>query len=363
MLIHSLRLNGFAIIIRLSFGLSVFAAWGSAICFAQESAARSYTSEELRAASISWLHENPFQGDSIHIYRLTCPTCIDELSAGMKNPGELPHHLFLNTLRDEDRSLAIPLVACVFAQNSEERRIEIFKELLGIYVSARDYYWQHVSEWQDLVFSLWGTDASDISDPEPWADAINLLDRQNRLVSLLDKNNLPDKIELDASVLVPDVKQRSPRDQRLIFNLAIPFLHNNDEKSETGIFGEAKRRFRFTRVELDYEYLLFQWRDYADNAANGTFWQWNTLSEKMYDPAFIEWNAALLDLPSDAERRKAFSRYISKVADLSKVSPVSLLEAIKTLPVLSIPEERKEKRVLEAKRLIDDIMLYFRLRR
>ncbi len=329
---------------------------------AQDRAQMSYTAKTLRAASIDWLGSGTDSHDSIHVYRLTCSLCVDELKESFNGRKEMPSHLYLNTLRDEDRPLAVPLVACALSQDSEAKRDEVFSELLQIYIESSDYYQQHLSEWRELVNSFGSDEFSTTIDVEPWADAINLLDRQNRLLALLDRLKLPDSIPLKDSSRVPVVKPRGIRDQNLFYYLAIPWLHNHNEKSGSGVFGKAKVKLRYSMVELDYDYLLFQWRDFAENASNGTFWHWNTLGEKMLDPGFIEWNAYFLDLPSDAARKKAFSESINRIADLSKKSPVSLLDAIKSSSLLAIPEERKAKRIEEARLMIEDLLLYFRLR-
>ena len=91
-----------------------------------------FSRQELIDTSFVWLAETGNE-DVIHIYKLSCPSCIQEMQVAFaKDPKNLGCINF-STFKKTDRLLAQCLLATTLSYSDETKRAETFSELLHLF--------------------------------------------------------------------------------------------------------------------------------------------------------------------------------------------------------------------------------------
>ena len=239
---------------------------------AQQEKSFSFTTDELIEDSFSWL-ARPDDRDVVHVYKLSCQTCIGEIQTAFKQDPQYQGLIYFRTLQKSDRPIAQALLATTLSHKDEPKRVDTFRELLNIYANASDQFLRNPEEWKSLVGSFWNYDNYALEDFEPWADALNWMDRQNRILALLNKRSFPAKIVLYPHVAIPEVNQSSYRDRFLFTALALPWLkYPTILPKNVGETGAPLPNLPMVFIQPVGQYDVLKWRTFARTAQTGAFW-------------------------------------------------------------------------------------------
>ena len=323
-----------------------------------------FSSDKLVGDAFNWL-AGPNDSGPIHVYRLSCPICIEEIQKAFKaDPGH-QGLIYFSTAPKTDRAIAQALLASTLSHKDRSKRMDTFGELMRLFANSSDHFLNNPQEWRSLALSYWNFDHYALEDPEPWADALNWLDRQHRILALLNKWRYPTSIVLQEQLEVPEVEKNSFRDQYLFATLALPWLKYPDKlPKQVGASGTPLPNFPKVTVHPVRQYGFLEWSNFAKTAAVGAYWQFFGGADVTLHPRLLEFLALFLDLPTDQERQVAFAAALQEIAgDTQQGSPRSLLIALpRTQFNLSIPEERRSRRIEEAHQMMEHFQMYEELR-
>lgn len=323
-----------------------------------------FTKEELIKNSFTWL-ASAGNRELLHVYKLSCPSCIEELKSVVeKNPKDIGPINF-STFKKEDRPLAQSLIATTLSHIEESKRAEIFGELLSIFAFSADKFHQNPKQWQSLCLNFWNYDNYDVDDPTIWADALNWMDRQNRINMLMELTKFPGSLELNDVNPIPPLQEKTYRDGFTFVALAIPWLkypdkHPNPNQPEAANHPEELPVILINPLR---QFSVIDWRKHARTGKAGAFWHFVGDPDITLHPRLLEFLAAFLDLPTDADRREAFAKAIQTIAGDQNSGPISLLAGIpraKGLPEAA--EDRKPRLMEEARKMMEDFLAYDTLR-
>jgi hypothetical protein len=334
--------------------------------FGQGHERTSFTKEELLSNAYTWLADLETV-DTLHIYKLSCPTCILELKGAFdQNPKNLGAINF-STFKKEDRPIAQALIATTLSHTDKVKRADTFGDLLNIFVNSASQFHSSPKQWLTICFEFWNTDEFDIGDKGIWADALNWMDRQNRTNMLMEMTGFPGSLELKEVNPIPPIREKTYRDGYVFVALSLPWLKYPEVHPVKGQPPAANHPQNLPTLLINplEQFPAAQWRKHADIARKGAFWHFIGEPELSQHPRMTEFLAAFLDMPTDAERREAFANAIETIAGTKGGPAKSILATIprvkKDLPVAA--KDRKESRMEEAKKMIGDFLIYDTLRR
>ncbi len=324
-----------------------------------------FSKDELLENSITWLADVETE-DTLHVYKLSCPSCIMELKEAFSNGTEHIGAMNLSTYKKEDRPLAQARIATTLSHKSEEKRKEIYGELLRLFVESADQYHKNSREWLELCLGFWNTDEVDVGDKAAWAEALNWMDRQNRINMLMDLTSFPGSLELKENNPIPPIRTKTYRDQYTLVALALPWLKYPDVHPVKGQKTAANHpeNMPLTFINPLRPITTQDWEQFAEKASTGTFWNFIGDPDIVLHSRMTEFLASSPELPTDAERRDAFSKAIRTIAE-SRGASKSLLA---TLPRIKgeLPQlraERKQALTAEAHDMLEQFLVYDRIRR
>lgn len=333
--------------------------------FSQGIERTSFTREELLANAITWLADVETE-DTLNVYKLSCPTCIMELKEAFSNGNQDIGAMNLSTYRKEDRPLAQALLATTLSYKEEAKRKEIFAELLRLFVQSADQYHKNSKEWLELCLGFWNTEKVDVGDKATWAEALNWMDRQNRINMLMELIAFPGSLELKELNPIPPIRSKTYRDQYTLVALALPWLKYPDVHPVKGQPTAANHpeNMPLTFINPLRPITTQAWEQYAEKASTGTFWNFIGEPEIVLHPRMTEFLAGFLELPTDAERRNAFAKAIRAIAE-SRGSSKSLLATLPRIKdkLLQTKADRKEALTSEARDMLEHFLIYDRIRR
>lgn len=325
----------------------------------------SFTREELLESAITWLADVETE-DTLHVYKLSCPSCIMELKEAFQKDPDQIGAMNLSTFKKEDRPLAQALLATSLSYSDESKRKETFGELLRLFVESADQYHRNSKEWLELCLGFWNTEEVDVGDNATWANALNWMDQQNRINMLMDLTMFPGSLELKDSNPIPPVRSKTYRDQYCLVALSLPWLKYPDVHPVKGQPAAANHPENMPLTFLNPLRPLRNedWAQFAERAKTGTFWNFIGEPDIVLHSRMTEFLAGILELPTDAERRNAFVNAINALGSGRSASK-SLLA---TLPRIKdqlprIAAERKDDRMAEAKEVLEYFLVYDRVRR
>ncbi|MDA0347014.1 MAG: hypothetical protein O3C43_05470 [Verrucomicrobia bacterium] len=332
--------------------------------FSQAHTRTSFTKDELIANSFSWL-ANDENRDDLHVYKLSCPGCIEELKSAFENDPKNIGLVNFSTYKKEDRPLAQILVAATLSHDDEMKRSEVFGELLNTYVHSADQFQRKPKEWLSICINFWNQDGYAIDNPTLWADALNWMDRQNRINQLMDMNQFPGSLELKEVNQIPPITRETFRDQYAFVALSLPWLKYPEVHPIPEIPQAQNHPQQLPVVILNpiQQFSNAEWEAQAHTAKTGAFWNFVGDPDITLHPRLLEFIAAMLELPTDLERQEAFSKAIEQIANSKSAGAKSFLATlprVKDLPKVSA--ERKEQLIEEARRMMSDFLIYDRLR-
>lgn len=324
----------------------------------------SFTKEELIADSFSWLASED-NHDELNIFKLSCPSCIQELKAAFVNDPTNIGLINLSTYRKGDRPLAQVLLATTLSYDDESKQAEIFGQLLELFVNSTDQFLKNPTEWQTLCLGFWNLDSYNIDDRRIWADALNWLDKQNRINMLLDMTQFPGSLELKPENKIPPITRDTYRDGYSFVALSIPWLKYPETHPIPGkiLSQNHPEQLPVTLIDPLKQSSKTEWADWAKVAETGTFWHFVGDSEIVLHPRLLNFLAGFLDMPTDQERRDAFSKAIAQISEERSRSKslLAVLPRVKGLP--KADPERESKRVEEARNMIEDFLAYDLMRK
>ncbi len=324
----------------------------------------SFTKEELVAGSFSWL-ANEDNRDELNVFKLSCPSCIQELKSAFENNPTNVGLVNLSTYRKGDRPLAQSLLATTLSYDDESKRAEVFSQLLELFVNSSEQFLKNPAEWQTLCLGFWNLDSYKIDDRRIWADALNWLDRQNRTNMLLEMTQFPGSLELKAENKIPPITRDTYRDGYSFVALSIPWLKYPDTHPVPGKTPSLNHpeQLPVTLIDPLQQSSQTVWADRAKVARNGTFWHFVGDPEIVLHPRLLTFLAGFLDMPTDQERRDAFSKAIEQISTERSRSK-SLLAALPRVKGLPMADpERQTVRVEEARNMIEDFLAYDLMRK
>ena len=332
--------------------------------FSQAHTRTSFTKDELIAESFSWL-ANDENRDDLHVYKLSCPGCIEELKSAFENDPKNIGLVNFSTYKKEDRPIAQIMVAATLSYDNEMRRSEVFGELLNTYVQSADQFQRNPKDWQSICMSFWNEDVYAIDNQTLWADALNWMDRQNRINQLMDMNQFPGSLELKDENPIPPITQKTYRDQYAFVALSLPWLKYPEVHPIPEIPQTQNHPQQLPVVILNpiQQMSNSEWKARAQTAQTGAFWNFVGDPDITLHPRLLEFVAAILELPTDLERQAAFSKAIEQIASSKSGGAKSLLATlprVKDLPKVSA--DRKDQLVEEARQMISDFLIYDMLR-
>ena len=320
----------------------------------------SFSRDELIDESFSWIAKDDNRND-IHVYKLSCPTCIKELQTAFEKDPQNVGLINLSTFKKSDRLLAQCLVATALSHPDETKRSETFGELLHIFAFSAEQFHKNPKQWRSLCFNFWNYDDYEINDHRPWADALNWLDRQNHINVLLGKTRFPGTIQLEDQNLIPTIQEQTYEDQYAFVALSLPWLKYPEAHPVPGTPESQNHPEMLPLVVINPLKQLppLEWTKHARTARSGAFWQFVGDPDVTLHPRMLEFSAAFLDLPTDLERQNAFADAIEALAGNAKSSPKSILAALpRTKGLPKVAEERKDKRVAEARKMVEGFLAY-----
>ncbi len=299
----------------------------------------------MRESALTWVGPSEprvaAKRDEVKIMSLSCRVCWDELFDILNGGEPGPSHLFLNTTNAVDFGLAWNWVATAAAQSGEAAQRAVAMELLAIFVDSPDVYLAQPELWRELCQARWSDDLPATERRRIWAEALNLLQRQNRLLGLLHRRTTPDGVDLaDGAVPLPSVQSLSPDDQRMqIWENSEPALRPRwDALAQTA----SEARPVLHRVALDPGLALkaSSWRKLREQLEGGGLFEWVD-GQGLRHPGFRRWLAVMLSQPTLTERREWFDRTFAASEALAseRRQAVSLLDgAVNALRTeLSVP--------------------------
>lgn len=323
----------------------------------------SFTKEELIAGSFSWLASEDNR-DELNVFKLSCPSCIQELKSAFENDPTNIGLVNLSTYRKGDRPLAQALLATTLSYD-EPKRAEIFGQLLELFANSSEQFLKYPTEWQTLCLGFWNFDTYKIDDRRIWADALNWLDKQNRTNMLLEMTQFPGSLELKAKNKIPPYTRDTYRDRYSFVALSIPWLKYPDTHPVPGKTPSLNHPEQLPMTLIDPLQQSTQtiWADRAKVAETGTFWHFVGDPEIVLHPRLLTFLAGFLDIPTDQERRDAFSKAIGQIsAERSRSkSLLAVLPRVKGLP--KADPERESERLEEARNMIEDFLAYDLMRK
>jgi hypothetical protein len=334
--------------------------------FAQNHTRTSFTKEELLSTAFMWLADKDSL-DELHIYKLSCPSCILELKGAFDQDPKNLGAINFSTLKKEDRPLAQALLATTLSYTDEGKRGETFGELLNLFVHSADQFQRNPKEWLSLCLSFWNTEEVDVGDRKTWADSLNWLDRQNRVNVLMDLSSFPGSLELRENNLIPPIKQQTYRDQYLFVTLSVPWLkypevHPNPNQAQAANHPQNLKTVMLGPLD---QFTTTEWKKYAEDARAGAFLNFIGDSDVLLHERMLEFLAGILDLPTDVDRREAMAKAFEAIGESRLSSKTSLLVALprvkNNLPIAG--DEQKQERMAEAKRMMEDFLVYDLIRR
>lgn len=320
----------------------------------------SFTANELIEDAFGWL-AGPNNRDLIHVYKLSCPKCVGEIKQAFNENPDHQGLIYFTTSQQNDRLIAQALLASTLSHKDQSERMDTFGELLNLFANSPEQFLSNPEEWRSLALSFWNFDQYALEDPEPWADALNWMDRQNRTLALLNKTSYPAKIALQEQVSIPEVEKNTFRDQFLFATLALPWLKYPEELSSRGrVAGSLFPDFPKVTVQPVRQYGFLEWNNFAKTAATGAYWQFFGGADVTMHPRLLEFLALFLELPTDRDRQAAFAEALRKIAqDTQQGRPRSILIALPRVQFdLSIPEERRARRMDEARQMMEQFQIY-----
>lgn len=331
---------------------------------AQGQKAFSYTADELIGDAFRWL-SGPNDRDLIHVYKLSCPKCIGEIQEAFKKNPEHQGLIYFTTSHKNDRYIAQALLATTLSHKDQGDRMETFGELLNLFANSPEHFLNNPDEWRSLALSFWNFDRYDLENPEPWADALNWMDRQNRTLALLNKTSYPAKIVLHEQVPIPEVEKNSFRDQYLFATLALPWLKYPEKLPTRGrTAGSQYPVFPKVTIQPVRQYGFLEWSNFAKTAETGAYWQFFGGPDVTMHPRLLQFLALFLELPTDRDRQTAFANALRKISeDTQQGRPRSILIALPRVQFdFSIPEERRARRMEEARQMMEQFQIYEEMR-
>ncbi len=324
----------------------------------------SYGANELIENAFGWL-AGPNNPDLIHVYKLSCPKCIGEIKEAFKGNPDGQGLIYFTTFQQNDRIIAQSLLASTLSHKNKSERTDTFGELLNLFANSPEHFLSNPEEWRSLALSFWNFDRYALEDPEPWADALNWMDRQNRTLALLNKMSYPTTIVLREQVSVPEVEKNSYRDQYLFATLALPWLKYPEklpsrERMSGFLFPELPK----ITIQPVRQYGFLEWNNFAKTAVSGAYWQFFGGADVTMHPRLLEFLALFLELPTDRDRQTAFAEAMQIIAENTRQGrPRSILIALPRVQFdLSIPEERRARRMEEARQMMEQFHMYEELR-
>jgi hypothetical protein len=333
--------------------------------FSQGIERTSFSKEELLENSITWLADIETE-DTLHVYKLSCPSCVMELKEAFTQSSQPIGAINFSTYKKEDRPLAQALLATTLSHKGEEKRKEIFGELLRLFVESADQYHKNSKEWLELCFGFWNTDEVDVGDKATWAEALNWMDRQNRINMLMDLTAFPGSLELKETNPIPPIRTKTYRDQYTLVALALPWLKYPEIHPVKGQAPSANHPENMPLTFLNPLRPLStqDWEQFSNKAQSGTFWNFIGDPEIVLHDRMTEFVAAFLEMPTDAARRDAFAEAIQTIAD-TRGSSKSLLA---TLPRIKdqLPQVKAGRQAAltsEAHEMLEHFLVYDRIRR
>lgn len=319
-----------------------------------------YTRHELIDISFPWLAEENNR-EEIHVYKLSCPSCIQEMQAAFESDPKILGLINFSTFKKTDRLLAQCLLATVLSYSNEDKRAETFGELLHLFAFSSYQFQLNPKQWRSLCFNFWNHDDFEINDPRPWADALNWLDKQNRTIVLLDKLKYPASIELQDIHPILPIEQKTYRDQYAFVALTLPWLKYPEIHPVRGSEESPNHPEILPMIIIDplRPIPAEQWKKHAETANSGAFWQFVGDSDVVMHRRMVEFLAGFLDLPTDNERQAAFTKALESIAEANKGRKNSLLTAIpRTKDLPKAENERKGTLIKEAKDMIGAFLAY-----
>ncbi|MCZ6672845.1 MAG: hypothetical protein O7C75_07895, partial [Verrucomicrobia bacterium] len=297
--------------------------------FSQNHTRTSFTKEELIAESFTWLAEDDNR-DEIHIYKLSCPACIREMTTVFDQDPKNVGLINFSTYKKADRPLAQALIATTLSHTDERKRAETFGELLNIFVHSSQQFHKDPEQWQSLCLNFWNYDEYEIDDSLPWADALNWMDRQNRINILMDATSYPGSIILKDINPIPPIVEKTYRDQFVFVALSIPWLKYPDVHPVKKAPDSQNHPQQLPVIIINPLKQLgtLDWRKHADTAKKGAFWNFVGDPDISLHPRILEFLAPFFDLPTDTKRREAFAKAIESIAGDKIGSPKSILATI-----------------------------------
>jgi hypothetical protein len=332
--------------------------------FSQTQNRTSFTKEELIANSFTWLASEENR-DDLHIYKLSCPGCIEELKSAFDYDPKNIGLINFSTYRKEDRPLAQVMVATILSYDDENKRSEVFGELLKTYVNAADQFQRKPKDWLSICMSFWNQDGYAFDNPILWADALNWMDRQNRINQLMDLNQFPGSLELNEVNQIPPITVETYRDQFAFIGLSFPWLKYPEHHPipEMPPAQNHPQQLPVVIINPIQQLSGSEWEARAQLAKTGAFWNFVGDPDITLHPRLLEFLAAILELPTDLERQEAFSKTIEQIASSKSRGSKSFLATIPRLKDLpKVSAERKEQLVEEARQIMNDFLTYDRLR-
>lgn len=333
--------------------------------FSQSIERTSFSKKELLDNAITWLSDVETE-DTLHVYKLSCPSCIMELKEAFANDPQKVGAMNLSTYKKEDRPLAQALLATSLSYSDEGKRKETFAELLRLFVESPDHFQKNSKEWLELCFGFWNTAEVGVGDKQVWADALNWMDRQNRINMLMELTSFPGSLELKEDNPIPPIRTKTYRDQYTLVALSLPWLKYPEVHPNKNQPPSANHPENLPLVFLNPLRPLQNrdWIQHADKASSGAFWNFIGDPEIVKHDRMVDFLAAFLEMPTDQERQGAFAEAIRAVGSgrNSSKSLLATLPRVKDqLPQVS--PERKETLTQEARLMLEHFLVYDRLRR
>jgi hypothetical protein len=293
---------------------------------------KSIPRERLMSSSITWLGNDHPTNEVVEfkVMSLSCRKCLDELADILSGVAKGPSHLILNTTDPTNQDIAWIWLAAVRAQQGESMQREVALELLSIYVDSPAVYLNDPELWKQLCLARWADRRESMEEAKIWAESLNRLQQQNRLLGLLARNLTPDVIQLvGASIPLPNSPALDPEEMRMqIWENSEPALRPGWDAVAVDT---RETRPVLHRIKLDPGLALSaaSWRRIQGRLKDGGLFEWQS-SPAMHDPTFKKWLAGLFSQPTLVLRRAWFDQAVVASIELAreKGKRVALNQAI-----------------------------------
>ncbi|GAB5559965.1 MAG: hypothetical protein SynsKO_16120 [Synoicihabitans sp.] len=281
--------------------------------------------EAFWEAGFPWLAVEPSENPEpfeIPVYQLSCSSCLDSFAAILSGEEEPSTLFFLNTSKPEDREVARTLIATVLVQTSDSARRAKFRELLDAYLAAPEIYLNDLLTWRQLCLDLRGDVEKAVENPQPWADALNQLQAQNRLLGWLDVYQTPTWLSMDEDsrrVLAEEDLDEYQRQFRMLM-LTEPSLQPV----------LADKPVKVHQIQFDSGRALNaeSWSELADQIEEGALWMWR--ETRANRSKWVQaWRTELESLPTLDARRSFFITTFRTAAEWKKRGKWSLTDFLK----------------------------------